>query len=384
MKSKLCHVNGASCVSLFIVSVICSFVSGPVFAQAESAEESPAKQAYEAVFTEWKGLLEEMRAMQLKAQNSEDSELPALTSAYEGLIAKGEQIIPRLCDAAISVYNEAPNEDRQISRWLADVVADRVAADKFAEAWPAIEALIEGKTTDPVVFNNAGIAAFAMHDFEKAQEYFEKAAAVGVLTGQSQGMMAEVDNYVGYWDREQKIRQAADELSGDERLPRVKIETNRGTIIVELFEDEAPETVGNFIHLVQQGFYDGLTFHRVLGGFMAQGGCPDGNGQGGPGYQIYCECLDPDHRQHFTGTLSMAHAGRDSGGSQFFITFVPTPQLNGEHTAFGRVLEGLDVLTRIKRRDPDKPADLALEPDEIITAEVLNKRDHKYEPNKVK
>ena len=103
MKSKLCHVNGASCVSLFIVSVICSFVSGPVFAQAESAEESPAKQEYEAVFTEWKGLLEEMRAMQLKAQNSEDSELPALTSAYEGLIAKGEQVIPRLCDAAIEV-----------------------------------------------------------------------------------------------------------------------------------------------------------------------------------------------------------------------------------------------------------------------------------------
>lgn len=387
MKSKFCHVIRSShpgCGRHFIVFVLFSFVTGPVFAQAESAEASPAKQAYETVFAEWKGLLEEMRAMQLKAQNSEDSELPALTTAYEGLIAKGEQIIPQLRDAAIAVYREAPNEDRQISRWLADVVADRVAADKFAEAWPAIEALIEGKTTDPVVFNNAGIAAFVMHDFEKAKQYFEKAAAVGVLTGQSQGMMAEVDNYVEYWEREQKLRQAADELSGGERLPRVQIETSRGTIVAELFEDEAPETVGNFIHLVQQGFYDGLTFHRVLGGFMAQGGCPDGNGQGGPGYKVYCECVNSDHRQHFTGTLSMAHAGRDSGGSQFFITFVPTPQLNGDHTVFGRVLEGLDVLAKIKRRDPDKPADLTIVPDKIIKAEVLNKRDHKYEPNKVK
>lgn len=377
MKPKLRHIA--------VLPLLMIFSAGVTFAQEADGNASPARQAYEVVFTEWKGVLEEMRALQLKAQNTADTELPPLTTAYDGLIAKGESLIPKLVDAAIDVYKEAPNEDREITRWLSDVVADRVGADRFSEAWPAIEALLAGNTTNPVVFNNAGIAAFAMHDFAKAKEYFEKAAAVGVLSGQGQVMRAEVDNYIEYWKEEQQLREAADKLVGDERLPRVKLETNRGTIIAELFEDEAPETVGNFVHLVSQGFYDGLTFHRVLGGYMAQGGCPDGNGQGGPGYEIYCECVNPDHRKHFSGSLSMAHIGqRDTGGSQFFMTFVPTPHLNGDHTVFGRVIEGLDVLSKITRRDPDKPAELTIIPDKIVRAEVLNKRDHKYEPNKVR
>jgi len=154
--------------------------------------------------------------------------------------------------------------------------------------------------------------------------------------------------------------------------------------VVELFENEAPETVGNFISLVSSGFYDGLSFHRVLENFMAQGGCPKGDGTGGPGYNIYCECYESNHRNHFRGTLSMAHAGRDTGGSQFFITFLPTPQLNGRHTAFGRVIEGMDVLSKIQRRDPEKPADAAKTPDKIEKAEVIRKRDHQYLPNKVR
>jgi cyclophilin family peptidyl-prolyl cis-trans isomerase len=134
---------------------------------------------------------------------------------------------------------------------------------------------------------------------------------------------------------------------------------------------------------VEKGFYDGLTFHRVLPGFMAQGGCPQGNGQGGPGYNIYCECDRDDARMHFRGTLSMAHAGRNTGGSQFFLTFLPTPWLNKKHTVFGRVIEGFDVLERLQRRDPDASGPIP-EPDKIIKAEVLRKRpDHQYVPTKV-
>jgi cyclophilin family peptidyl-prolyl cis-trans isomerase len=115
---------------------------------------------------------------------------------------------------------------------------------------------------------------------------------------------------------------------------------------------------------------------------MAQGGDPGGDGTGGPGYHIYCECYKDNYRKHFRGTLSMAHAGRDTGGSQFFITFVPTPQLNGRHTAFGRVIEGMDVLAKIQRRDPDAAPPLP-QPDTIVKAEVIRKRDHKYVPTKV-
>src|SRR5690606_2930191 len=130
------------------------------------------------------------------------------------------------------------------------------------------------------------------------------------------------------------------------------------------------------ITLVEDQFYDGLTFHRVLPHFMAQGGDPNGDGSGGPGYEIPCECYKPEARMHFRGSLSMAHAGRDTGGSQFFITFLPTAHLNGRHTVFGRVIEGLDVLDQLQRRDPESAS--APEPDKIVKAEVLRKRDHEY------
>ncbi len=154
--------------------------------------------------------------------------------------------------------------------------------------------------------------------------------------------------------------------------------------MLELFENEAPEAEGNLISLVEKGYYDGLTFQRVLNGFMAQGGCPDGNGMGGPGYEIYCECHGPNFRKHFRGSLSMAHAGRDTGGTQFFLTFIPTANLNGLHTVFGRVTEGMEVLAKLQRRDPSKSEELAITPDRIIKAEVVRKRDHKYLPNKVR
>ena len=130
---------------------------------------------------------------------------------------------------------------------------------------------------------------------------------------------------------------------------RVKLSTTRGDIVIELFENEAPQAVANFLTLVKDGFYDGVVFHRVLPGFMAQGGDPTGTGSGGPGYSIKCECYQPNYRRHFRGSLSMAHAGRDTGGSQFFLTFVPTSFLDGKHTVFGRVIEGMDVAAGLKR-----------------------------------
>jgi cyclophilin family peptidyl-prolyl cis-trans isomerase len=162
-------------------------------------------------------------------------------------------------------------------------------------------------------------------------------------------------------------------------LPRVKVETNRGTIVIELFENEAPNTVANFVSLVEKKFYDGLVFHRVIEDFMAQGGDPTGTGTGGPGYAIPCECdpeAFPNYRIHDRGTLSMAHAGPNTGGSQFFLCFRPTSHLNGMHTAFGRVIEGMEVLDKIKRIQPGEPG----EPDKIVKATVVRKRDHEYKP----
>ncbi len=117
------------------------------------------------------------------------------------------------------------------------------------------------------------------------------------------------------------------------------IQTNKGEMKIKLYPEEAPITVANFATLANDGFYDGLKFHRVIPGFMAQGGCPHGTGTGGPGWAIPCEC-DKNVHKHEKGTLSMAHAGRDTGGSQFFICFVPCPHLDGVHTVFGGIEKG--------------------------------------------
>ncbi|MDN4527331.1 peptidylprolyl isomerase [Fictibacillus fluitans] len=125
---------------------------------------------------------------------------------------------------------------------------------------------------------------------------------------------------------------------------------NGEKISIELFPDEAPGTVANFEKLANEGFYNGVTFHRVIPGFVAQGGDPTGTGAGGPGYTIKCETEGNTHK-HVAGSLSMAHAGKDTGGSQFFIVHEPQPHLNGVHTVFGQVTEGMDTVLRIKQGD---------------------------------
>ncbi|MCK6257570.1 peptidylprolyl isomerase [Fictibacillus sp. WQ 8-8] len=125
---------------------------------------------------------------------------------------------------------------------------------------------------------------------------------------------------------------------------------NGEKISIELFPEEAPGTVANFEKLANEGFYNGVTFHRVIPGFVAQGGDPTGTGAGGPGYTIKCETAGNPHK-HVAGSLSMAHAGKDTGGSQFFIVHEPQPHLNGVHTVFGQVTEGMDTVLRIKQGD---------------------------------
>ena len=155
-----------------------------------------------------------------------------------------------------------------------------------------------------------------------------------------------------------------------EKLPKIQIQTERGNMTIEMFEDEAPNTVANMISLIEKGYYDGLNFHRVISGFMIQGGCPHGTGTGGPGYDFDDECA-PDRRHDSAGILSMANSGPGTNGSQFFITHGPTPHLDGKHTVFGKVTEGQEVVDEIKQGDV------------MQTVVVLQKRDRVYEVEKL-
>ena len=130
------------------------------------------------------------------------------------------------------------------------------------------------------------------------------------------------------------------------------ITTDKGPLKVEFYENDAPNTVANFVKLAKEGFYEGLTFHRVIPEFVVQGGCPQGTGVGGPGYEIDCE-LSGENQYHDKGVLSMAHAGRNTGGSQFFIVLsrAHTAHLDGNHTCFGKVIEGVDTIEDLRQGD---------------------------------
>lgn len=135
-------------------------------------------------------------------------------------------------------------------------------------------------------------------------------------------------------------------------MKKAIISTEKGDMTVELYENDAPVTVANFCKLAQDGFYDGLTFHRVISDFVIQGGCPNGTGAGGPGYKIKCETTGAN-QYHDRGVLSMAHAGKDTGGSQFFVCHSRnnTSHLDGVHTCFGKVVEGVEIVDQIRQGD---------------------------------
>jgi len=352
-------------------------------ASKEGSTSTPAedKAAFSAKLDEWRVILKALRALSPRYALATEDEAVEIQQEWDDLINQGERLIPGLRATGKTAYASAQGQDRAIERFLAKLLADDIAHDRYERALDLGTALVAGGCDKKEVFERTGVAAFCTNDFEAAETFFNRAQdAGGLTTEKGLNQLPRIDVYKSLWETEKELREK--EAAAND-LPRVKVTTNRGEMIVELFENEAPGTVGNFISLVEKKFYDKLDFHRVLPGFMAQGGCPQGTGFGGPGYMIKDETNVENHRKHFRGSLSMAHSeDKDSGGSQFFLTFLPTPNLDGEHTVFGRVIEGMDVLGEIQRIDPDKQEDPPVKPDVIIKIELIRKRDHEYKPTK--
>lgn len=355
-------------------------VAAPAWAQESKPAPSAGPKAaeFDKLFTQWKGLLEQLRKLREEYRGADSARKQAISKQYGELVAQGEAMEPQVIDSALAAFDEAPGANKQLTDFLLGLTYMNVSQDNYEEALRLGKRLIDKGIEQKGLVGWAGSAAMAVGELDLAEKWLKKADAEGSLTEEGKQQIGNIAYYREIWPKEQEIRKA--EAAAND-LPRVLLKTNKGDIVVELFENEAPNTVANFISLVESGFYNGLTFHRVLPGFMAQGGCPEGTGGGGPGYHIACECYEPNHRLHFRGTLSMAHAGRDTGGSQFFLTFLPTKHLDGRHTAFGRVVEGMEVLSKIQRRDPEDPN--SPDPDKIVEAKVLRKRPHPYVPKKV-
>jgi cyclophilin family peptidyl-prolyl cis-trans isomerase len=392
----------------------------PANQQASAPTVAAANEAFQSKFSEYKAALGDIEKLRAEYQTADEATRNKLNEQLSGQIAHAQSLINVVVEAATEAYRLAPNADPEIAKLLIavaryhtigrqvgpgapspgnpdDIYYPIDGGGQYEQAMPLIKLLFDNGADEKQLPVWGFLAAFMTNDHELAKTYLAKASESGALEElgtmaqkgdnelQEAGLMKMVahlvstsgavfDEYVDLWAKESAIR--AEEAKADD-LPRVKLTTNKGEITIELFENQAPQTVANFLTLVKQGFYDGSPFHRVLPQFMAQGGAKDDEGQGGPGYTIRCECYRPDYRRHFRGSLSMAHAGRDTGNSQFFLTFVPTPHLNGRHTAFGRVTDGIEVLGDLQRRSPQHQEN-APPADKILKAELIRDRGHDY------
>ena len=375
----------------------------PAAPAGPSPEALAAKEAFDVVYRQWNELVTQINAVEAQRGAAQGDARQPLDDQLAALRTQADDLIDKIVEAGLAVYKADGDAYPDINATLLAVAQFYVTGDsngdggdQYEKALPLVRSLIDagGGERWPQLYLWGGTAAYATGELDLAETYYKQAEAAGVFANVPQPTGAEpptvkllIDAF-GYhqalathrkhWEQEQKIRAA--EAAADD-LPRVKFTTTKGDVVIELFENEAPQSVANFITLVKQGFYDGVVFHRVLPLFMAQGGDPEGTGGGGPGYSIPDEHHQANIRHHFRGSLSMAKtAAPNSGGSQFFLTFVPTSYLDGKHTAFGRVIEGMNVAASLKRRDPEAPVG---EPDKIIKAEVLRDRGHDYKFDKL-
>ena len=398
---------------MFRISVLALWIltANVIKADAQEAEEpttentaATAKQQFDQLLLQWQAAKKEVNAAYNKKIKSGDPDGTLAKTIFEKQ-KESDVLLDQIVAAGLEVYQQDsqsyPNVNKILIRLAGFyVIGDRYGdgGDQYEKALPVIRKLLEAgageneQWTDLWVWG--GASAYCLHEFDLAEEYLKEAQKRGLFEGlppqpsnnlavrirqMSVGWLQDIPKLRLRWNKERGIRQQ--EASAD-NLPRVKLVTTKGEILLELFENEAPQSVANFLTLVKKGFYNNITFHRVLPMFMAQGGCPLGEGYGGPGYRILDEHTLPRYRRHFRGSLSMAHSSApNTGGSQFFLTFVPTKHLDGRHAVFGRVVEGIENAAALKRRDPG--IGYLPEPDRIISAEVLRDRGHGYKFDKI-
>jgi cyclophilin family peptidyl-prolyl cis-trans isomerase len=374
--------GGQRCGFASVLGAACLLVSLSPIPAADGGDSTPeveikidpaqAQTAFVTAQKDLKDAVGELTVLQAEYQQP-NSDKPAVEAKFNAMKERAQLASERLKTAAFALAMVDPT-NKAAGETCGAVVAAALQSDDPTLVLSLAGMLDKAGAASGEVMMMATTAAMMLSQIDEATAWLKKAAA----NGAEKSSVAELTQALEV-DQPKVVTEMAKrkaEAEADD-LPRVKITTSKGEIVIELFENEAPNAVANFISLVEKGFYNTTPFHRVIGGFMAQGGDPTGSGKGGPGYVIDCEVDGPDARQHFLGSLSMAHAGKNTGGSQFFLTFRPTQHLDGKHTVFGRVIEGFAVLPKLSRTEGPLAGGA---PDTIIKAEVLRKRNHPYVP----
>lgn len=377
-------VLGISAVS-FVAAQTAEKKSAPSPAAGVEAGMKPAMAKYRQAQADLKSALREAAELQrkylgIKTTEEEKEEIGEKLEKISKVVSK---IHPKLFDLAEKAWLEEPSrEDGEFLNFIIQVLETRMTVGEYERANAIMQGLISLKIPDilPDLYDAAGEIAFMLNDFEQAARYLELAEQNKVLSERCAGFKKDLSYYRTSWAKESVFRQQDSEKKD---LPRVTLDTTKGKIVLELYEDQTPNTVANFVYLVEKGFYDGMFFEQVIPGEGAVAGRSLENPDGGPGWSIRDEFDATNSRNHYRGTISMMRGEPNSAGSIFFISFSPIKDLDGKYVVFGRVIEGMDVLTKLQIMDPANPDPMA-EPDQIEKASAVTKRDHKYRPKVIK
>ncbi len=348
-----------------------------------------AKKAYREAIEQWRISFKDVHKALREFHSCEREEADKWREAWHKAVNEGNRRRDIVGEKALMLA--------RVGRGTTDGVEAQVISGKmisydakegrYGRANKMCEEFLDIDPKNYTVIAQLAIICMKTNRFKRAQELIDQLHAQKITA--FDGKFRQLKQLTSAWKKELEIREA----EKDDNLPVVRLTTSQGSMDFQLFENQAPNTVANFIHLIKIGFYNGKTFHRAVAGFMAQGGCPNGNGTGDAGYMIKDEHHRDDFRKHFRGVLSMAKTTQpNSGGSQFFITFSPQPRLDGKHTVFGRIIKGEEVLDRLKLthklvtnkgETKEKPIE-GVKPDKIIKAEILSAPDKEYVPEKIK
>ena len=361
--------------------------SVPASSTQGDAGLAAAQQEYEQALAELRRLTKDATRARVAYQTGTREESEQHRRDWDAAMEAGERQRGVLEQAAIRVLSLSPKPSKELLELVNQIHGSYVLGGRWSKAEKVAGVLRGPLASDEGFLSRDAIAAISSNHFAEAASFRSTYGhLISEMPKEAQQLFVSLPELQSKYSREQKL---LEQDAAGEPLPRVVLKTTKGRIELELFENEAPDTVGNFIQLVESGFYTNLNFHRVISGFMAQtGGYGTDKLTRDPGYTIFDEFELAEARHHFQGYVSMANASvPQSASSQFFFTLVPTPHLDGKHTVFGRIISGQDVLeSLVKTHEVDREGEEkevpGVTPDYIISAEVIRKRDHEYKPRK--
>jgi len=336
-----------------------------------------AAEQFAGLRAQWTEFSLELDKARYRVNNCLPDQKSEAVLAYDTLLESGNELLQQFADAAVAAY-EADPTNADAERYLRIMIEHTLTADRYEDVQRMAKAVIEHGTPDALTYEQAAVAAFELGDLDAAERYFGEAEKLGDLSEEAQARRGTIPEWREKLVREMELRNK--EAEADD-LPRVTIATTKGDIVVELYEDQAPNTVANFVALADRKFYNGLEFYRVDSNFAAVAGCPLNRGTGGPGHEIVSETDRDDRRPAMRGTISMVNGGRDRCGSQFFIALSSSGVRNTDATnpVFGRVISGMNVVERLRRVNPDTTSK-DFHRERILDTQVERRRSHDYKP----